>query len=553
MKNSGFKAFTYSFTITLSAILAANHFFAPQSNEHQEMVISNKNIVLFVSKTQSEESKTYPIKKIALTTLPEIEKEEIKAPKNTLNNIEPPKPEDVVIMADNDDGFSYDYIPLDIEISPQEEVVEVADNQVAKTTFVTDAIDDTKKEIEPEKIITNKEVASLDIPEMPRFKIKEYKTETKELEVAQIEPTQEIEQEEDPALLIPLERGTTVALENKGLRVIHNGEDNQVASASKTAPISAIVSEEKSADSHIKIPDKEAEIWKSMEEIDNEKKNSDDSPWVATVGNKHAKNNLILESNTYKDDEEIKRILSPKIASTNTDELKLAAEMMDNLIIPIPEDIKNRKNLTPQLTSSEENKYIEQELDQELGVDREDDSQIVISDAQGQNIHKENKGGFFNSLTSIFQSSPDDKESINEENSDQGVIDSISRKIGLKRKGMQILPTEIRLSFQPNRAEISGTTLQWIQAFGKKAAEEETVALEIRLDANSSPALQHKRLSLLSNILSSRGVGGHKLRVVYTVREPNSFVIRTIRVKPKDKEKKAQYKNQNADAHYLQW
>ena len=191
------------------------------------------------------------------------------------------------------------------------------------------------------------------------------------------------------------------------------------------------------------------------------------------------------------------------------------------------------------------------ELDEELGVDREDDDQIVISDAQGNNLHKENKGGFFNSITSIFKSDTNEIEET--DNNNENVIDTISKKIGLKRKGMNILPTEIRLSFQPNRAEISGTTLQWIQAFGKKAAEEETVALEIRLDANSSPSLQHKRLNLLSNILSSRGVGGHKLRVVYTAREPNSFVIRTIRIDPKDKEKKPQYRNQNVNAHYLHW
>ena len=118
---------------------------------------------------------------------------------------------------------------------------------------------------------------------------------------------------------------------------------------------------------------------------------------------------------------------------------------------------------------------------------------------------------------------------------------------------MNILPTEIRLSFQPNRAEISGTTLQWVQAFGKKAAEEESVALEIRLDANNSPELQRKRLNLLSNILTSRGVGGHKLNIIYTAREPNSFVIRTIKINPKDKEKTDKIKKQNTTTRYLQW
>ena len=41
------------------------------------------------------------------------------------------------------------------------------------------------------------------------------------------------------------------------------------------------------------------------------------------------------------------------------------------------------------------------------------------------------------------------------------------------------MPTEMRLSFQPNRAEISGQTLRWIQAFASKKKTEEDVFLNI--------------------------------------------------------------------------
>ena len=168
-------------------------------------------------------------------------------------------------------------------------------------------------------------------------------------------------------------------------------------------------------------------------------------------------------------------------------------------------------------------------------------------------MHDKPKNRLLNSITSIFTGDKEEKVSADENADEESVVDNIGRKIGLKKKKRQILPTEIRLSFQPNRAEISGTTLQWIQAFGKKAAEEATVALEIRLDKDSSPQLQQKRLNLLSNILSSKGVSGHKLRVIYTAREPNSFVIRTIRINDPDSKEASQIKKTVPQGYYMQW
>ena len=95
---------------------------------------------------------------------------------------------------------------------------------------------------------------------------------------------------------------------------------------------------------------------------------------------------------------------------------------------------------------------------------------------------------------------------------------------------IKILPTEIRLSFQPNRAEISGQTLRWIQAFAKKAADESNVGLEIRIDGSGNFTLQQKRLNLLYNILTTNEVPYQKINTVFVEREPNSFVMRTVKV-----------------------
>lgn len=553
MKKEGLKAFIFSFSLSLATIMTANSFFVSKQKIDNKPIISNKNIVLFINKDNASKTKSHPIKKIALNVLNKTEAKDTNIKSFAQNIITPPKPEDTVIMADNSDKFDYDYIPLNIEINQEPEVIKLAENDIEEIIIPEEETE--IKDSKPEEVVIaensisvlEEESKKAETTSAPEIKVAEANIPTfKEIRIINQKKENSSSEEETPSLLIPLEHGN-----KRNLKIIHDGGQNQVASANKSAPIGVIT--EENANKQIS-HERDAIAWKTMEEHRAQKKNSDNSPWVAAIGNKHAKNNLVLESSAHKDAEEIQQILTPQEASISNSGVKLAADMIDNLIIPIPEDIKNKKNLTPQLTSSEENKYLEQELDNELGIDREDDNQIVISDAQGNNVAKNSKGGFFDNITSIFSSSDkaSDEESTTAPNS-ESVVDIIGKKIGLKRKNMNILPTEIRLSFQPNRAEISGTTLQWIQAFGKKAAEEESVALEIRLDANNSPALQRKRLNLLSNILSSRGVGSHKLNIIYTAREPNSFVIRTIKINSKDKEKRHQTQKQNANSRYLQW
>ena len=92
-----------------------------------------------------------------------------------------------------------------------------------------------------------------------------------------------------------------------------------------------------------------------------------------------------------------------------------------------------------------------------------------------------------------------------------------------------IAPTELRLSFQPNRAEISGQTLDWIKAFSDNVVKYDDVAIEIRIDRSASYELQQKRLKLLYKILANNGVEYQKINIIFTDREPNSFIIRNVR------------------------
>lgn len=110
---------------------------------------------------------------------------------------------------------------------------------------------------------------------------------------------------------------------------------------------------------------------------------------------------------------------------------------------------------------------------------------------------------------------------------------------------------EMRLAFQPNRAEISGTTLKWIQAFANKVNSDRSVILEIRIDGTSSYALQQKRLNLLHNILTNKGVDYRKINTVFTTREPNSFIIRTVRINSNiDRDVK---ESKDQAAYYQSW
>jgi hypothetical protein len=55
------------------------------------------------------------------------------------------------------------------------------------------------------------------------------------------------------------------------------------------------------------------------------------------------------------------------------------------------------------------------------------------------------------------------------------------------------------------------------------------VAIEIRIDRSASYELQQKRLKLLYKILANNGVEYQKINIIFTDREPNSFIIRNVR------------------------
>lgn len=270
--------------------------------------------------------------------------------------------------------------------------------------------------------------------------------------------------------------------------------------------------------------------------------NSYDSPWeVADASNKHIGKNSIreyAEKNTENVDALNKEKQSP---AKSENETKVAYEMVQNLLIPIPEDIMKEKNLTPKLVYSKENKELNKKLqEQNILPKTEEDSESTLSS------ETENKPvSLTDSISAWFSNSEDknEKDSISVENdkvekTNTDNSSTFGKLLNLgKKKNSNIVPTELKLAFQPHRAEISGQTLEWLHAFSENAIKHEDVFIEIRINGDTAFELQQKRLNLLYTILANNGVAFNKINIIFADREPNSFIIRNVKYASEEAEK----------------
>ena len=258
--------------------------------------------------------------------------------------------------------------------------------------------------------------------------------------------------------------------------------------------------------------------WQTMAE-----KHQDENPWVVARGSKFVKNKKLLEEN-FSSEAAQKKAERLTVPNKTPDKKSAKVAVQDNLLIPIPQELLDEDDLVP-----------------ELG----DGKNAPRPKPAPKTEKPKDEGSFLDSITSVFSKENREK-----------AINNIKKKGGKllgsddKNTRPQILPTEIRLSFQPNRAEISGQTLRWIQAFAKKAVDEADVGLEIRIDGSGAFALQQKRLNLLYNILTANGVDYQKINTVFVEREPNSFVVRTVKITNGAETKK---EDERWKKYYQQW
>ena len=294
------------------------------------------------------------------------------------------------------------------------------------------------------------------------------------------------------------------------------------------------------------------------------------SPWeVAEVANKHsAKNSLSGYEAKHQDN-----IVSPD--QEMTDAPREEYRMQENILIPIPDSIKNERNLTPQFSTSEENLRLERELrekhqlpalsgekntgtgsvaspdtddeEQDFDDEEEEDEEAskTLSDSIAEWFSGSKKKSSEDNITSPDTQS--DKQAPKTEKKSEKSEGSIFNKLlGIGKDGDDsITPSELKLSFQPNRAEISGQTLEWLHAFSDNSVKNEDVFIEIRIDKGAPYALQEKRLKLLYKILANNGVDYHKINIIFTDREPNSFIIRNVRYASEEDKVKAMKRADN--------
>ena len=566
MLKTDFRAFIYSFSVSLFAIVGANKAFFCEKNPSEEPLnIQNKTIALYLAKPQTTHA---PVKKIALNSLSDIEKAQTPPPA---------EPKQEIILASNLEPMA---IPLEfVEASVIDEVSDVGadknpqDKIVLADVLYAPNIPLPEQKIEADPIYTPEKGLEIKIIDDPV-----YLPDEENLAEQKITPPPAPKKEivEDSSLILARNEKTAeipllVTKSDSKISKVQLGspEDLQhIAYADKNVPIEAMIPEESSVQQKNSTDNKN---WNPMSA----------SPWVVAKST-GSKNVFASKNYADKSDKEISDALS---INTNKKGVLLTSETAKNLIIPIPEEILNEKDISPRLAyplasedkqkeidinekikNSEKLKEAQKKKSEEEKKSKEEEKSVLtaIEDELDKNLFAEPKPvekketetvseqnpGIVNTLTSIFnkpQKPPLESKLF------------VAEKLKAKREALRkrkhsggeevnIMPTEIRLSFQPNKAEISGQTLRWVQAFATKVAQTSGLSLEVRIDGTSTTKLQQKRLNLLYNILTNKGLDHSLINTVFTSRDPNSFILRTIKM-----ENNKQGVNNQKTNRYIQW
>ena len=219
---------------------------------------------------------------------------------------------------------------------------------------------------------------------------------------------------------------------------------------------------------------------------------------------------IILNKKENNSDTQVAKAEYEDIDNDVFEQLEQTQQIKKNILIPLPEDLKESSGSLPMLDSKP--------------------SKTKKAQKRNKNNSEENETAIesiFDGIGSIF----DTNDKV-----DKKVKRKKRKKISFFGKNSQdesssrILPTEIRLSFQPNRAVISGQTLRWIHAFANKVKAEPNTAIEIRIDGSSSAELQQKRLNLINNIFKNKNVNPYQIKIVFTKRQANTLILRTIKI-----------------------
>jgi len=534
MQKPDLKYFIGSFFLSLVAVFIATKAYivinlSTQQNEQDLDAVEAKNIELFAA-TEENDPIFEKYKKLTAA----------EAPLGANSAIVPSQTADTEVYTENNETSDTILYAADDSanwISGDENFAEAPTEDILSTDF---SAEDTARYIQTAaENSDDEELQIADAAQAPNFTIPlkhNFKIETGVVSVSD---------EAD---------SSHIALASPNVSIYNLGTDN---TAAVTEPLSADEEEETVAQ------DYDEETYENAKATDDE-----NNPWeVAEAANKHVtKNTYGVKSETLQHDVDLP---DAEVAQ----EKQMARKPPQNILIPVPEDILNDENLTPQFSTSEENLRIEQELrdshklpellpEERIGNTSSATGQATVGGGAAATTESgvipsiDDERDFDNEGTELNENTEDDNTSQSYSDSVASWFDGIKTKItgakpvnspaGDKQNGkdkhssifqrllgskgpQDIVPTELKLAFQPNRAEISGQTLDWLHAFADNAVQNDNVVVEIRVDRSASYEVQKKRLKLLYKILADNGVESNKVNIIFTDREPNSFIIRNVR------------------------
>lgn len=588
MRKKAVKNFVYSFLFSLLAVAAVGKVFfrAPETPKNQtgNKVIKTQDISLF------SKPKDLTVRQIAAATAVDVSAiedltapapaAEVVAPKEALEQ----KPE---VLAENTVTATSQTViksSINTDLAAAQEIVlepeEIVSAQVAAPAYeqsgiVYADISDTLQDEKTQNIILSKPSEPLKVL---------YAPEDKDISAENIVVAENTVTDNAALSVAPLEDDEIPLVETSGtlhkqIEVQNSASGSEIAMLEPNVLVNTIEEAEAPEEKTLAEADLKQNEWQQMSE-----KQPEESPWVVAKGNRFAKNKAVVEQFAQSEqtieetpvaaeeeadesqpkpeeqtsllrpaaeDENISLALKEKDGNISGGETKVAYQMVPNLLIPIPDDIANDPNLTPQLSYSPDDKPAKKEEVKESAAE-------TPADEGGLN-EDEKKTGLFKSITSWFAGNKDKSKDENPQTEisqssgqSRSTFDffGVGNKFPGQSKPAKILPAELRLSFQPNRAEISGQTLRWIHAFADNARDNDDLYIEIRIDGTGSFALQKKRLNLLSTILANRGVDYRKINIVFTSREPNSFIIRNIRF---NNNEEVVINKDNGSSYYRPW
>lgn len=553
MQKTAFKVFLCSFSVSLLAMSVASRAFLCAKSETAPLNIGNKNISLFIKDITPRK---YPSKKIDLNVLADPQPLVPVQQEESLSD-------DGIIVADEleyqdtlfaeDDSFKIDSGPESDEDQKifLADVVYSQEQPLEKLTIDSEVV--YAPETETIKNTAEQKLTLEPLSEKPLVydgSSKESPSEVSnnaDVPVTVKVATNSETQTDSPVPLLYEKKSASPV----NVSVGEADNLNHIAMKIDNIPIESMTtSSEKASDK-----DNKPREWKQMR----------DNPWLVARSNGSPKNKF---AHTGEDvsEEAIKQALDvhkPK------DGVNVASETVKNLIIPLPDKLADNENLMPRLAypegSSDDKKEramnalslrLEKAKEQSLLTEIDDEpelSMIPEEDETAQDeeeVKPEKKEGLLSSLGSLLSGkSKDSKEKANKKSKAQARL-NLKRAAEVNRN-IPIMPREIRMAFQANKAEISGQTLRWVQAFATKAAQDDGTYLEVRIDGSRPTLLQQRRLNLLYNILTNKGVEYSKINVVYTTREPNSFILRMVNLDRNDEG--FLEKMNKAGKNYLQW